>query len=134
MVVLGLSQDGDASTLRDSLAAAGLSLDGLQVMTPDDFDEDIVDEVGLAGEDLLLTDPGTQVPGINTMAERPRYFRSESMTDAIGDLGIPESELDNYAEALEGGKSIIAYVAKPDTIDKALEIFRSANLINVRQY
>ena len=135
MVITGLSQDSDTSALRGALTAAGLDLECLQVVSPEDLEEDLIDESGgLAGEDLLLGDPGTEVPGINDPMGRRHFFRTETVVEAIGDLGIPESEIDNYCEALERGKTVVAFFAKPDTLDKATEVFKGSSLVNVRQY
>jgi tRNA A58 N-methylase Trm61 len=62
------------------------------------------------------------------------FFRNEALDDRLGDLEIPESELDNYVEALERGRSLVAYFARPDTVEKITEIFRNANLMNVRAF
>jgi hypothetical protein len=37
-------------------------------------------------------------------------------------------------EALERGKSVVAYFAHVDSIDKVEEIFRGADLANVRRF
>jgi hypothetical protein len=132
LVVTGLSQDGDTNALRSALLGAGLTLDTLQVIQPDDSEEPIAR--GLAGEGLITSDGGTAVPGINTGSTRRIFFRNESMPDRLGDLEIPDSEMDNYIEALERGRTIVAFFAKPDNIDGVEQIFRDAGLANVRRY
>ena len=133
MVVLGLSQDGDTSALRSALTGAGLSLDELQVIGPHDSDESMAR--GISAPDIFMSDEGMNVPGLNPGGNRRQtFFRNESLTDRLGDFGIPESELDNFVEALERGKTLVAYFAKPETVDKVDEIFRGTNLANVRKY
>ncbi len=132
LVVLGLSHDGGADAVRAGLTAAGLPLDPLQVIESDDSDQPMAR--GIAGADILTSDRGMSVPGINTGPTTQQFFRNESLSDRLGDLGIPESELDNYVEALERGKCVVAYFTKPETADRVAEIFRGANLANVREY
>jgi hypothetical protein len=132
LVVTGLSQDGDTNALRTALLGAGLSLDTLQVIQPDDSEEPMAR--GLVGDGLITSDLGTSVPGINTGNTRRVFFRNESMPDRLGDLEIPDSELENYVEALERGRTIVAFFAKPDTIENVEQIFRDAGLANVRRY
>ena len=133
LVVTALSQTGDISGLRAALAGAGLPLDPVQVITEDSAASSLV--LGLAGADLLTSDSGTGVPGISSRDQSRPFFRSESLPDRLGDLEIPESELDNYAEALHRGKSIIAYFSKPETVESVIAAFRSdVSLSNVRRF
>lgn len=132
-VVTGLSQDGDVKGLESALKAAGVSLEPLQVIGPEDSTPSI--SGGLVGEDLFIGDTSTGVPGISGHHRRiQRFFRNESLDDRLGDLEIPESELDNYVDALERGRTVVAYFSKPDTADRVAEIFRNAKLLNVRTF
>jgi hypothetical protein len=132
LVVTGLSQDGDTSALRSGLEGAGFTLDTLQVIEPDDSEESVAH--GLVGDGLITSDGGAGVPGINSGDTQRVFFRNESMPDRLGDLEIPDSEVDNYVEALERGRSVVAFFAKPETIDKVEQIFKDAGLLNVRRY
>jgi hypothetical protein len=134
-VVTGLSQSEDTSAVGAALRAAGLPLDPLQTVTPDDAADSLASS-GVAGEELITSDRGTRVPGINpgSGGGPRRFFHSEDLADRLGDFGIPESELDNYLEALERGKTVVAYFAKADNTDKVSAAFASANLANVRTF
>jgi len=49
---------------------------------------------------------GTGVPGVTSGVPTPggygiRYFRNEALSDRLGDLEIPDDEVDNYVETLE---------------------------------
>ena len=134
LVVTALSQDGEITGLRASLRDAGLSLDGLQVIDPQD--ESVGVSRGVIGGELFTSDSGTGtgVPGINNVHRSGAYFRNESLADRLGDLEIPDSQLDNYVEALERGRFVIAYFAHPDTVDRVEAAFREANLLNVRRF
>jgi hypothetical protein len=130
MVVLGLSQTADNHALRAALGGAGLSLDSLTLVEPDDG----ADTLGRGADSRLITsDGGTSVPGLSG-GHGGGVGRHESLVDRLGDLGIPESELDNFVEALERGKTVAAYFAKPDNVDKVVAAFNGANLGNVRTF
>ena len=132
LVVTGFSQDGDVAGLHRALEAAGLPTDSLQVIGPDESTEGVAR--GIIGAELLTSDGGTGVPGINNNRRLLTFFRNESLSDRLGDLEIPESELDNYVEALERGRFIVAYFAHADTADRVEEAFRGASLLNVRRF
>jgi hypothetical protein len=132
LVVIGLSQNGDTSAVRAALGAAGFSLDPLQVIEPSDSDESVAR--GIAGAELLTNDTGTGVPGINSGSTRITFFRNESISDRLGDLKIPDSEMDNYVEAVQRGRTVVAYFTKEDDLDKVEAAFRSSDLTNVRRY
>jgi hypothetical protein len=132
LVVTGLSQNGDITALKAALHDAGISLDPLQVINPDDSTVGVAR--GIIGSELYTSEGGTGVPGLNNSRGGRTFFRNEDLADRLGDLEIPDSEVDNYVEALERGRSVIAYFAHADTIEKIEEIFRSSNLANVRRF
>jgi hypothetical protein len=134
LVVTGLSQTEDTSAVHNALVAAGLSLDPLQVIGPDDSTRGV--SRGIIGAELLGSgnETGTGVPGITSGHTSSEFFRNESLPDRLGDLEIPDSEMDNYVEALERGRTIVAYFAHADNVDKVTEVFKSANLANVRSF
>jgi hypothetical protein len=131
LVVTGLSQDGHVEAVRAALTQAGFTLDPLQVISAADSHEAL--SRGLAGADIITSDGGTTLPGLSTRSSRP-FFRNESISDRLGDLEIPDSEMDNYVEALERGRVIVAYFAHADTIDRIEDVFRSSGLANVRRF
>jgi hypothetical protein len=132
LVVTGLSPNGDISALKAALVAAGLPIDHLQVIGPDASSESMAR--GIVGSELLTGSGGTGVPGLNDSHGATGFFRNESLSDRLGDLEIPDTEIDNYVEALERGRSVIAYFARAETIDKVEEAFRTAALANVRRF
>jgi tRNA A58 N-methylase Trm61 len=82
---------------------------------------------------------GTGVPGITSGnptagGSGTKFFRNETLSDRLGDLEIPDDQVENYVDALEGGRSIVAYFAKPETIDKVSEIFRASGLAKVKTF
>jgi len=133
-VVTGLSQSEDISSVSAALRAAGLPTDPLQAVGPDDASDNL-SAGALVDADIITSDEGTRVPGINSGGGTSRaFFRNENLVDRLGDFGIPESELDNYLEAVERGKTVVAYFANAGNADKASAAFSSANLANVRTF
>ena len=56
------------------------------------------------------------------------------MSDRLGDLEIPDDEVDNYVETLEAGRSVVAYFAKPENIGQVTDIFRASGLAKVKTF
>jgi hypothetical protein len=132
LVVTGISQNGDLKGLETSLEDAGLPLDPIQLISGDDSTE------GLArrqiGPHLMTGDNAAYVPGINNSGRGLSYFRNESLADRLGDLGIPDSEVDSYVEALEAGRSIVAYFAKPNNLAQVETIFRNSGFEKIKTF
>jgi hypothetical protein len=142
LVVTGISQNGDTAALEAALKAAGLPLDPIQLIGPDDSTQGAASSMGLAGPGLMIGDgQGTGVPGVTSGAPTAggygtRYFRNEALWDRLGDLEIPDDEVDNYVDALQAGRSVVAYFAKPETIAQVEAIFLSpdAGLARVKTF
>ncbi|MGH7755130.1 MAG: hypothetical protein ACREM8_02450 [Vulcanimicrobiaceae bacterium] len=132
LVITGISQDGQTDRLEVALRAAGLALDPIQVIGPEESVENVAS--GIIGADLLVDDQSTGVPGLTGGNAGMRFFRNESLADRLGDLEIPDSEMDNYLEALERGRSVVAYFARADNIEAIDKIFRETGLANVRRF
>jgi len=134
LVVTGLSQSDDIAALRQALTSAGLAIDRLQSIGPEESAQG-VSRGTIAGADILTSDGSMGVPGITGgMHHGQTFFRNESLWDRLGDLEIPEGELDNYVEAVERGRTVVAYFAHDADADKVEELFRGANLTNVRRF
>jgi hypothetical protein len=134
LVVTGLSHHGDIAALNTALAAAGLSAEPLQVIGPDDQGSLRITS-GLAGSEFTRTDlgTGTGVPGINNSRKISTSI-NDSNDGRLSDLPIPDSEAGNYYEALERGRSVIAYYARPESVDAVEAAFRASGLLNVRRF
>ena len=132
-VVTGLSQNGEIGSLHAALVEAGIPTDRLEVVRPEDSASGV--SRGLAGSELMTGGgQGTGVPGINNMRGSRPFFRNESLADRLGDFEIPESELDNYVEALERGRSLVAFFANVENIERVEALFRENGLLNVRRF
>ena len=134
LVVTGLSPQGDLKALKLALFDAGLTVDGLTVIEPGEGSESIAR--GLAGSEISSGDvgTGTGVPGINSSHRLRTFFRNESVDGRLSDLDIPDSEVGNYSEALDRGRTVVAYYARPESVDTVEAAFRSSGLLNVRRF
>lgn len=122
-VIVGIFNGEDAvKSLVGALKAAALSVERLQVVSGDDPSEGLAQSgvrfvySGEAQE--VSTGPGvgeitglggTGVPGLTDLTPRVAAFRDRSLVDNLGDLEIPESRLDDYAEAVEAGRIVAGY-------------------------
>jgi hypothetical protein len=134
LVVTGISQSGDTTALEAALKAAGLPLDPIQVIGPDDSTQGAASSLGLANPGLMTGGgQGTGVPGVTSGAPTAggygtRYFRNETLSDRLGDLEIPDDEVENYVDALQAGRSVVGYFAKPENIARVEAIFRDPEM------
>ena len=136
LVVTGISQDGNIKQLEAALEKSGLPLDPIQLIGAGDSEANLTDDVrGGGGIDTSLMTgggQGTGVPGLTGSGSggnigaglgtgHRSYFRNETLSDRLGDLEIPDSEVENYVEALEAGRSVVAYFARPENLGKVEE-------------
>lgn len=145
-VVTGISQDGDTAALEHALKASGLSLEGLEVLGPDDADGlatgGAIDTKIITGSGL---ESGTGVPGLTgrgtpgiagagriTGATGPQM--GESLWEKLADLAIPDDEVENYAEALEAGRSIVGYHGDAKNVAEVEGLFRAAGFAKVKTF
>ena len=141
-VVTGISQNGDTAALEAALKAAGLSLDAFEVLSQED-DAAPVAAAGFVDTSLLTggLETGTGVPGL-TGSGVPGLAGSshaggdlgDSLWDRLADLAIPDDEVENYAEALESGRSIVAYHGDSRSVKKVEDLFTSAGLSKVKTF
>lgn len=132
IVVVAILRGENPAGLESALTAAGVELGPLQVIRPDESTQGLART--LSGSSLLTGSGTVRVPGINDHERRIELFRNESLPDRVGDLDIPDSEIDNYLQALEAGNSVVAYFAKAETAEKIAEIFKAAGLARVTRY
>jgi hypothetical protein len=141
LVVTGISQNGDTTALEAALKTAGLPLDPIQLIGPDDSTQGAASSMGLANPGLMTGGgQGTGVPGLTSGTPSAggygtRYFRNEALSDRLGDLEIPDDEVQNYVEALQAGRSVVAYFAKPETLAQVEAVFRSTgDLVKIKTF
>lgn len=54
--------------------------------------------------------------------------------DRLADLAIPDDEVENYAEALEAGRTIVAYHGSSSSVAKIEGLFRDGGLTKVKTF
>ena len=140
LVVTGISQDGNIASLEAALKEAGLPLDAIQLIGPDDSTQGAASSMGMANPGLMTGGgQGTGVPGVTSGVPSAggygtRYFRNEALSDRLGDLEIPDDQVDNYVDALQAGRSVVAYFAKPETLAQIEAVFRASGLARVKTF
>lgn len=140
-VVTGISQDDDTTALESALKAAGLSLDAFEVITPEESDtlvsgaplsSGIITGGGLETGTGVPGITGSGVPGITSTARVDLI--GDSLWDKLADLAIPDDEVENYAEALEAGRSIVAFHGDSKSVAKVEGIFAGAGLTKIKTF
>jgi hypothetical protein len=138
LVVTGISQDGDIAALEAALKAAGLPLDPIQLIGPDDSTQGAASR-GLVNPGYISggMETGTGVPGITSGigvsgGSGTQFFRNETLSDRLGDLEIPDDEVQNYIDALEAGRTVVAYFAKAEGLAQVEALFRASTLAKVK--
>jgi hypothetical protein len=137
LVVTGISPTADLSALEAALRAADLPTDHIQLIEPGEGAAPLAHGTVVAPTVGGGIETGTGVPGLtsgNMSVTAREYFRDETLGDRLGDLEIPDDEIDNYLEALAAGRSIVAYFAKDDTIDRVEGAFRAAGIAKVKRF
>ena len=140
-VVTGISQDGNIEALTAALKTARIATEPLQVLGPDAAAHMVAGsmlvDTGILGGGLStgtgvpgLT--GTGVPGIGV--EPGPEVDGDSIWERLSDLEIPDDELENYAEALEAGRWVVAYPALSSNVRTVQSAFAAAGLAKVRTF
>ncbi len=133
VVVTGISQNGEMQTLKSKLQGSSHSLECLEVISPGDVRTDGVSRLADSG---IMTDAGgggTSVPGISGNLRRVNFSASRS-NDRLSDLEIPDSEIENYIDALDAGRTVVGFFARPDTVADVEGIFRDCGLVKVKTF
>jgi hypothetical protein len=131
-VVTGISPDGNTAALEAALKAAGLSLEALVVLGPDDAEiatGGLIDTAIITGSGL---ESGTGVPGLT--GSGTGLLAGNSLWDRLADLAIPDDEVENYAEALEAGRSIVGYHGDSRNVSKVEAMFAGAGLTKIKTF
>jgi hypothetical protein len=140
LVVTGISQSGEITALEAALKTAGLPLDSVQLIGPDDSTQGSASRRGIIGSGGIMGGGGgTGVPGITSGnptagGSGTSFFRNETLGDRLGDLEIPDDQVQNYIDALSAGRSVVAYFAKPETLEQVEAIFRASGLARVKTF
>jgi hypothetical protein len=132
LVVVAILRGEDSTAIEAALAGGGFEVAPLQVVRPDESARGI--DLTLDEPRLLTSSGSVRVPGINEERSEIELSEAAPLADRLSELDIPDGEIDGYLQALEAGNSIVAYFAKPSTIDRVVDLFRSAGLARVTRY
>jgi hypothetical protein len=150
-LVVGIFPQSDPKAIEAALSAQNVDLTKVKVVTSgvdaDEAEASLMDffDVEQAMESNSLSDSmtegtgvleqtGTAVPGIGgAVPSLSSLTVHEAFTSHFGGIAIPDDEVDNFNEAVEYGRAVVAY---PDPSDEAATAaaFKAAGLLNVRAY
>ena len=91
------------------------------------------DTIGnIESSSIMTGGGGTGVPGMTTRSSLG-YFSHPKVAQHVGNLPIPEDEADNYNDAIEDGRAVVAYQCEGETA--AVEnAFRSSGVLHVKTF
>jgi hypothetical protein len=98
----------------------------------DDYDDSFINFAHAGGDDRQFDgDRSSHVPGITDSAIG--YLGHHNVVQHVGTLPIPDDEADNYNDAIDEGRSVVAYPVDGDAsvVEAA---FKSAGLKHVKTF
>ena len=101
-----------------------LGPDDAEIATGGNVDTAIITGSGL--------ESGTGVPGLT--GSGTGLLAGDSLWDRLADLAIPDDEIENYAEALEAGRSIVGYHGDSRNVAKVEAMFAGAGLKKIKTF
>lgn len=90
----------------------------------------------LAGTDtdIITSSGGTGVPQMSTPSNKLGYLGTSHIERHLGTLPIPQDEVGNYNDALDDGRSIVAYDCTGIDAAAVEAAFRSAGVHRVKTF
>jgi hypothetical protein len=93
------------------------------------------DTLGHIGGDTIMTDvSGTAVPGLSHRTDAFSYFGHPHVVQHVGNLPIPEDEAENYNDAIDDGRVVVAYVCAETETGTYEAAFHSAGVLHVKSF
>lgn len=93
------------------------------------------DVMGHIGGDTIMTGGGgTGVPGMTTSVSTLGYFAHPHVVQRVGALPIPEDEADNYNDAIDEGRVVVAYACEDSETAQYEGAFHSAGVRHVKTF
>ena len=147
LVVTGIAPTTDVGALEKALHNGGFSLDPLSVYVAGDAPEghpdsgsrfvfsgnDSIRDILGRGSGGIYSSGAGNVPGLER-TDGPEFFHEETVDERLSELAIPDSEVGNYEDAMDAGHAVVAYFARPETVEAVEGVFRAAGMANVRTY
>lgn len=125
---LSVLTTADRSDRHDRSFIRFIHLGGLEL------DAEVVGDSLLDSNAMITSSGGTGVPGISASGRSIGYLGNPHVEQHVGVLPIPEDEADNYNDALDDGRCVVAYKCG-DANCAALETaFASAGLAKVKLF
>ena len=89
----------------------------------------------VVGKDAIITGSGgTGVPGIGAHGNSLGYLGHPYVVQHVGSLPIPEDEADNYNDAIEEGRCVVAYSSPSADCETLENAFKAAGLKHVKSF
>lgn len=137
--VTGIALTESVSELETMLGGvAGVDRAKLSVITTVDrsneHDCSFLDFIHTNDDRIITSSGGTGVPGINSDGKRLGYLGLEHVQNRLGKLPIPEDEADNYNDALDEGRSVIAYECTGADTAAIEAAFHSAGVRHIKTF
>ena len=98
------------------------------------IDSDAAGTLSMRNESLLTGGTGTGVPGIGGGARGFTTATNDRGPQHVGSLPIPGDEADNYNDAIEDGRAVLAYECDPSQQAALEEAFRKAGIAKVKTF
>jgi hypothetical protein len=126
------------STLLSALSAAGHDVSSAQVISSDDVPTEIastgaqctwigdVNRGGSGGGGLITNSGGIGVPGIGGGSRTDGVIYGDSVNDYLSALNVPDGRTDDYAVAVESGRSIAGLRVDDGAADALRGLFSSS--------
>jgi hypothetical protein len=93
------------------------------------------DMLGHIGGDTIMTGSGgTGVPGMTSTSGTLGYFAHPHVIQHVGTLPIPEDEAENYTDAIDDGRVVVAYACTDSETATYESAFRSAGVLHVKTF
>jgi hypothetical protein len=137
--VTGIAPTQDVNELEKLLdGISGLDNSKFVVITSadrtDEHDDSFIEFVHAASEDHWILDSGgTQMPGLEIATDKLGYLGHPHVIQHVGTLPIPEDEADNYNDAIDNGRTVIAYPADGNATTVEAQ-FRGAGIAHVKTF
>lgn len=151
-LVVGIFAGSDAAAIESALTGQQIELGKVKVLrsasasTPED-DESELDFIDVAesmegnslsddmthGMGIMGDSGGTSVP-MGRSASLSQFSSRGASRNYLAGLSVPADEAENFNDAIEAGRSVIAYPDAGDDAAKIAAAFKAAGLRNVRTY
>jgi len=135
-IVTGIAATNFAD-IEAALQQASLPLESLVVISAEGAS--LSEVVPHPRSDIMMgnTGTGTGVPGLTSPARdtspHPQPLPAhERLRERLGDLEIPDDEIENYLDALEAGRSVVGYLATPENAARVADVFRGCGVAKVK--